>query len=126
MNARRGFRRLSIVLAIGYYSIGGILMYLDWDDARSTQRRELSQCLDAAAGKKYIHLDGTPYQPDPAPSPSAIKTAEASCRQYHPPVVNTWWDNAALILFITFPVMLYGLWRVLAWIGSGFIEPKPG
>jgi hypothetical protein len=107
MNAGRGFKRLFLVLAICYYAIGGFLIYVDWDTDRSARRYELSKCIED--GKKYFDVNDNPI------------TSEADCNRIHPPV-NDW---AETLSFLLFPAVLYGIWRILAWVGRGFRDnPK--
>jgi hypothetical protein len=111
MNVRRGFKRLFLVLAICYYAIGGLLVYSDWTTHTSAQRFELSRCLDAVASKRsYSDVNGNPILVGSDP------VSKEGCSKAYPPV-NEWPETLALLFF---PALLYGVWKVLAWIGWGF------
>jgi hypothetical protein len=100
MNARRGFQRLFLVLGIFYYLAGGLWLYDRWTNRISAQRFELTRCLDAVRD----------------PGDSVLRITDADCRENHPPA-NEW---PATISLVIFPALLYGAWRILAWIGRGF------
>jgi len=106
MNYRRGFQRLVVVLGVCYGVIGGILLGVAWFSAASTQRFELARCLDAVR--------------DPGESATRITVAE--CLEWHPPVYAWPGEWLYTIAFILFPALLYGFWRVMAWIGKGFLS----
>jgi hypothetical protein len=78
MNVRRGLRRLSLVLAIGYYAIGGTFIYFDWDAVRSAQRHELSDCLSAGPMPNHMDGNGNPIEIPGDPPPGRPRKRNAA------------------------------------------------
>jgi hypothetical protein len=98
MNFRRGFRRLFFVLTILYFLIGGTWLAVIRSNDVDYWQRSLDQCFVGA------HETGPPL-------------TEQSCRSAWPYPTFDWGTLVALVLF---PVLLYGVWKLLGWIGRGF------
>jgi hypothetical protein len=86
MNIRRGFRRIVIVLAIGYVTVGGLWLYGDWNNQKSRREFEYSRCLDAVRD----------------PGESAIRLTQSDCVKYHP--VPT--ESSEITTFLMIPALL--------------------
>jgi hypothetical protein len=97
MNFHRGFRRLFLVLGILYYLIGGLYLYNIRVNGESYHQFVLSECLEGAR---------TPGSP----------LTEDGCRKAWPPPDH----SGETVGILGFPALLYGGWRILAWIGRGF------
>ncbi len=102
MNFRRGLRRLFLVLGILYYLIGGLWLYNIRASGESYHQFVLSECLDGAR------------------TPGSALTEEG-CREAWPPPDH----SGETIGMLAFPALMYGAWKVLAWIGSGFRTAAP-
>jgi hypothetical protein len=105
MNFRRGFHRLFLVLGIVYYLTGGWQMYNNW-----TQR------IADRASALADHCPGGHAKP---PEPLSLSQVydEKTCKAL---TARVEWEWTGPVIFALLPAFLYGIWKVLSWIGRGF------
>ena len=143
MNVRRGFQRLFVAFGISWYILGALFVYDAWSSHYSRQKTDLVRCLAAVPqSKKYYDSEGraidlsaagrdpgrwappTGYildEPHRAERPST-PTAE-SCREAW--VVAPTEERFKTAFVLLFPMVLYGIGKVLVWISKGFREEPP-
>lgn len=114
MNFRRGFKRLFFVLGTIYYLSAALWTYSTWTENVSAHEVNLSRCLETV---RY-------------PVPSAVRYTKEDClkiwpapsEEWHTMTVGGW---SVVIVIVTLPAILYGLWKLLTWIGRGFRIDNP-
>jgi hypothetical protein len=111
MNFRRGFNRLFLVIGALYYLIGGWSIYSGWTERIASRAAALADMCPGGHSKP------------PEPSTYFQVYDENTCNLLTTPVKWDWTDT---LIYALLPVLLYGAWRILAWIGRGFkMHPQP-
>ena len=88
------------MLALCCFVVGGLWLYRDRENQRTWREFEISRCLEAVRD----------------PGDSATRITEANCLQRYPPSG----DRSRVVAFLSLPLSLYGIWKILAFVGRGF------
>jgi hypothetical protein len=116
MNLRRGFHRLFVVFAVSWYLLGALFLYNAWSDHYSTQKANLDRCLAAVRD-----VNGKPLPPLPKGYEDyklVDQLTESSCREHW--IVAPVDERVETAFVLLFPMVLYGMAKILVWIGRGF------
>ena len=118
-----------LVFSVCWYVIGALWIYSAWSEhyaAQDKNKRSLDSCL-AMVGKPEPRYDVNdrpiPELESLKPPPGYVLRQQLitpeTCREKWPAVVSDE-NKQTTFLVLIFPPFVYGIGKVLAWIGRGF------